>query len=395
VVAALRRSGAIRLLWLIDSLAAGGAEALTLELARAHDRACWRLDVAFLKSIAGNPFEPELRAADVPLHDLGARHLRDLRAFRRLLRLLAAEQFELVHAHLAYASIWTGWAAPRSGVPAVATLHVLPGRRSLLSREGLRERLLVAALNRGHARVIAVSEAVRTAWQARGVRAERLVVAPNGVDVERFAPLASSERTARRVELGWPDGAPVLLAAATLRPGKGIEDLLAAFALLAERLPGARLAIAGEGSERAELAARAVALGISARCEWLGFRRDLDRVLPAADLFVLPSHFDALPTVLLEAMAAGCPVVATATGGVPEIVAGGTGWLVPPRDVAALAAGIEKALAEPVATARAARAARERVEREFSLAAWCTRLDRIYAETLAMRRQRGGRGGSA
>lgn len=374
----------IGLLWLIDSLTLGGAEALAAEFARAHDRARWRLTVGCLKSIDGNPFAAALAAAGVPLVELEARHLRDLGAFRRLRALLAERRVGLVHAHLAYASIWGTFAGGLAGVPAVATLHVLPGAERLASREGLRRRLLVAALGRGARRVLAVSAAVRAAWVAAGVPAERVEVVPNGVDVERFArPRAPGERERLRAALGWPPAATVVLTVGALRPEKGTADLLAAFAALAPGAPALRLAVAGDGPERGALEAAARAAGVAERVSFLGLRRDVDDLLAAADVFALASRVEAYPTVLLEALAAGVPVVATATGGVPEIVIEGTGLLAPAGAPAELAAALGRLAAEPeLARALAARG-RARARAEFSLARWCARLDAVYDAALA------------
>jgi hypothetical protein len=178
---------AIRLLWLIDSLAAGGAEALAarfaLAVARPGRAGGAELEVAYLKSLGGNPYDAEIRAAGVPVTDLGARNLRDIAAFRRLLGLLRRGRFDLVHAHLAYASIWGLLAGRLTGRPVAATFHVQPPAASPWSREGLRRRLLVAAANRWAGRVLAVSGAARDAWTAAGLAPDRVRVVANGVDL--------------------------------------------------------------------------------------------------------------------------------------------------------------------------------------------------------------------
>lgn len=187
------------------------------------------LEVAFLKSIAGNPFEEELRALGVPVTGIGARNLRDVRAFRRLLALLRRGRFDLVHAHLAYAVLW-GLAAGRlAGVPVVASLHTAPPREPPWSREGVRRRLLVRAANRRAARVTAVSEAVRRAWiEEVGLASERVDVVHNGVPAGGGQGCGAPDpgwATRLRRELGVPERAPTVTAVSVLRPGKGLEVL--------------------------------------------------------------------------------------------------------------------------------------------------------------------------
>jgi hypothetical protein len=163
---------------LIDSLTAGGAEALVAPFARAWPG---ELRVCCLKSIGGNPFEAEVRATN-----LEAKNLRDLGAFRRLLRLLREERIELIHAHLAYASIWGALAGRITGIPCVATLHVAPSGAAPRSKEGIREALMVHALNRWATRVIAVSASAREAWIERGLK--KVVVVGNGIEVDALHP---------------------------------------------------------------------------------------------------------------------------------------------------------------------------------------------------------------
>jgi glycosyltransferase involved in cell wall biosynthesis len=359
---------------LIDSLTAGGAESLVAPFARAWPE---DLRVCCLKSIGGNPFAAELRATN-----LEAKNLRDLGAFRRLLRLLREERIDLIHAHLAYASIWGALAGRLTGIPCVATLHVAPSGAPLWSKEGIREALLVRVLNRWATRVIAVSASARGAWIERGLRPSKAVVVGNGIEVDAFIdpvpPLPSP------LPRSGGEGAPVVMTVSVLREGKGIEVLLDAVPMV----PEARFVIVGDGPLREKLEARAVD-----RVTWTGFRRDVPELLAASDLFVLPSLRDAYPTVLMEAMAAGLPVVSTRVGGIPEIVDDGrTGRLVPPGDAAALAKAISDLLGSPNEREALGQAARAEAERRFSTRAWVERLREIYGPRLAVV-EFAGRGG--
>jgi glycosyltransferase involved in cell wall biosynthesis len=266
----------------------------------------------------------------------------------------------------------------------VVTLHTRPPAAPAWSREGLRRRLLIAAAGRWAARVVAVSGAVRDAWTAAGLSPERVVVVPNGVDLAegRAAPGAAERRAVRR-ELGVAEGTPLVATVSVLRPGKGLEVLVAAAPAVLAAHPRARFAVVGDGPARPELEARTAAGGVGEALAWTGFRRDVPALLAAADLFVLPSLDDAFPTAILEAMAAGLPVVATRAGGIPEIVDdGATGLLVPPGDAAALARAVSALLADPAARRALGEAGRRRAGERFSTAAWLGRLQRVYGEAL-------------
>jgi L-malate glycosyltransferase len=182
-------------------------------------------------------------------------------------------------------------------------------------------------------RVIVVSRAIGSVVEAGGVRAERLRLVYEGVP-ERVP--AAGGREALEA-LGVPPGAPVVGNVAALTEHKDHATLVEAMALLRRRLPEARLVVAGEGGLRSALEARVRGLGLADRVVFAGFRRDLDRLLPAVAVFCLSSRLEGLGTSLLDAMAFGLPVVATSAGGIPEAVEDGvTGRLVPPRDPVAL-----------------------------------------------------------
>ncbi len=322
--------------------------------------------VCCLKSIGGNPIEQRLREAGVSVINLGARNLRDLRSFRRLLALLREHRIQLVHAHLTYAAIWGAIAAGITGVRAVATLHVAPTGGGW--RDRLRELLMMRVLRWSGSRIVAVSEAVRQAFQSRYPAASMEVI-HNGVDVQTFERRNASRSRELRREFGFAADAPVVVAVSVLRAGKGIDVLLRAL-----RHVDAQLLVVGEGPMRTAWSA----LG-DGRVVWAGYRDDVGRLLAGADLFALPSLDDAFPTVLLEAMAAELPVVATRVGGIPEIVdSAGVGVLVPPGDVGALAAAIEALLRDDERRRQTALAGRRRVEEEFSTSRWTERLMALY-----------------
>jgi glycosyltransferase involved in cell wall biosynthesis len=155
--------------------------------------------------------------------------------------------------------------------------------------------------------------------------------------------------------------------------------LLEAAQAVSRRVPGVRFWVVGDGPSRGEFQALADGLGLARAVRWLGHRQDVEAVLAASDLFVLPSLHDALPTVLLEAMAAGVPAIASDTGGIPEIIGDGSGVLVPPGDAVVLGREIERLLFSADGGAAQSRRALASVRSRFSVESWVARLLRLYA----------------
>jgi glycosyltransferase involved in cell wall biosynthesis len=232
-----------------------------------------------------------------------------------------------------------------------------------------------ALLTRCLHRHVAVSRFVASRLRDRfHVPPEKIVVIPNA------ATMGATASPAPRSELARDVDGPVVLTVARLDGQKGIAHLLEAVATL----PNASFAIAGDGPNRAALEQRAATLGVSDRVRFLGHRHDVPALLAAADLFVLPSLYEGLPLSVLEAMAAGVPVVATAIGGTDEVVRDGeTGTLVPPANSEALAAAIGRALADRDRASRLALAARSLVAREYSVTSMVGSVSRLYDELLA------------
>jgi len=236
--------------------------------------------------------------------------------------------------------------------------------------------------------VICLTRVVQNGLCAAGVSPEKLALIPGAIDTAEFAAAGAdaARRAAVRAEWGLDDAAAAAPGCAVgvvgrLVGGKGHGCFLAAAARLADTPAVAKFLIVGEGPERAALEAEAGRLGVAdGRVLFTGFRDDVPAVLAALDILVLPStDAEVLPLVVMEALAAGRPVVATSVGGVPEMIEDGvSGLLVPPGDADALAAALRRLTGDATLRARLAGAGRECVERRFTLARMVSETERVY-----------------
>lgn len=259
-----------------------------------------------------------------------------LRDIVQLARLFKSEGVKLLHMQLIFTD---GGRIPLSaaalaGVPVVITHHAAPrAPQSQLSR--LTRRPLLAMADE----FIAVSRANRSDQISyMGLPPERLTSIHNGIVVPPQPPDRRAAHAELLAELKLPADTKVLGAAGRLSDQKGFHWLLEAAARIRASIPNARVVLAGDGPLRQQLHEQAARLGISDIVSFLGFRKDTPSLLAAFDLLVMPSVFEGLPLVLLEAFAAGCPVVAHAVDGIPEVIDDGVnGFLVPAGDVSMLA----------------------------------------------------------
>ena len=232
-------------------------------------------------------------------------------------------------------------------------------------------------------RVVCVSEGQAVKVRNAGVSPDRVVVVRNAIRPERFA---SPDPSARAELLGLFRDPPerIVGAAGRLSPEKGFEVLVDAAAIAARTDPRIGFIQFGDGRLRDSLAKRVHELGIGGRFVWAGFREDLDRLITAWDLAVLPSYTEGLPNIALEAFCAGVPVVGTAVGGIPEVVEDGvSGYLVPPGDPQALARGILAALSSEDRRRLMGERGRKRVADDFTFPGMVTQYQQLFAELLA------------
>lgn len=329
-----------RVLWLAKGLGLGGSEQLLVNAVPHLDRSRFDVEVAYLLPWKDG-LVPTLEERGIPVHCLGGGHPLDLRWVARLRALVHAGRFDVVHTHMPYPAIGARLALPRD-VALVHTEHNVWDRYRRPTAWG-------NALTWGRNRlVIAVSEGVASSIRPHGIgTAPPVEVVVHGIDVAAALRGPAARAEARRLlDLG-PDQ-PVVGTVGNLTAKKDQAMLLAAFATVLDASPTARLVMVGGGPLEQDLRARAARMGIGASVTFTGVRPDVPRLLPAFDVFALSSRFEGLPIALLEALAAGLPVVATTAGGIPEVVEDGReGFLVAPGDAGAMAGRLLRLIEDP------------------------------------------------
>lgn len=376
-----------RPLVLLSSLAAGGAERVAVSLACRLTQRGYRTILCTLTSRHDTHLVDELRHAGVIRYDLAARRLSDAGAAFRYLRLLARAGIDVVHAHGQDAWILAGLARRLTSVPLILTRHVLDEPAETW-RQSLRRRCALGAVHRADALVAPSSATAERLARLTGICESRIHLIPNGIDLERFNRAGgTAAREELRRALGFAAHERVALVPAVLRHGKGHDVLLDALAAIRRAVPSVRVVFAGGGDREAELRQRAEPHGDGV--VFLGHRNDLPELLAACDLVVLPSYAEALPVALIEAAAAGRPMVATRVGGTADIVEHGVnGLLVPPGDPTALAEAVAAVLNDPMRAQAFGQAGRVFARHRFSLDGHVDRTLELWSQvTLAARRR--------
>ncbi|MCU0223006.1 MAG: glycosyltransferase [Acidobacteria bacterium] len=370
----------VRVLLITGSLGPGGTELAVATLAR-ELAARGRVAPRIVTLGDGGEHAERLRAAGVPVEELGisggARSLGGLRRLRLIPQMIRHERIRIVHTFLFDADFY-GMLAARRGAPwAIVTTRRAIKRGRLLHLLGYR------LTNPLVDRIVCNSEAVsRFTLHAEGASRRKVLVIPNGVDAARFE---RGDGATMRRRLGLRTEDLVVGAVGTIKKVKGQAVLLEAMRPLFERHAALRLVLAGEVTRGygEELRRQAAALGWEDRVLFPGVIEEVPDLLAALDLFVLPSLSEGMSNALLEAMAAGRPIVATEAGGNGECLDGGNaGLLVPPGDAEALGRALERLLEAPDRRRDLARRARGRVQDEYSLGKMLDRTETLYAELL-------------
>jgi glycosyltransferase involved in cell wall biosynthesis len=367
------------ILILDNELEMGGKEKLLYQYIERADRSRFDISVCCLKQ--GGYYKSRIEALGVPFHDNLLRYRYDVFSFRALARILRAKKVHLIET----------FAHPNTVLFS-----------SLARRQGLVDRVLVShhAMGSGfkkrvvprHARPflrrmdahLAVAEAqARYLIDVEKVPADRVHLVYNGIDADVYRPAAPGDRDEARRQLGIAGAGLVLMAVGSLKPLKGFDLLIRAATPVLTAHRDARLVFIGDGVDRDALAALAAQQGVGAQVVFAGLRDEVNVLLRAADALVLSSRTEALPTVILEAMATGLPVVTTRVGGVPEIVEPDrSAVMVPPEDEGALRAAIERIADSPDLRRTMGARGRAIVEARFRLERMCEGREALFEEVL-------------
>ena len=367
-----------RLLVATDEMEVGGSQRQISYLLAGLDRARWQPELVFFRKPSF--LVDELRAQGIVVHHVPKRRRVDLRFLREYAALLRHGRYDLVHAFSLTAELWTliAGAGARPRPPLVASVRGLYLDQSKLFWTLKRQVLVRSTAVIANARAGALAAA-----QLSGLPATRFSVIPNGMRfAERCLPAASAQL---RADLGVPEGRPFGLFVGRLVKEKNLPCMVDALA----GMPSASrpwMALAGDGPLRADIEAGRDAAGLGADMRLLGERGDVAQLMQAADFLVLPSSLEGMSNVLMEAMSLGCPGVASAVGGNPELVEdGASGLLFPAGDAEALSVQLQRIASDPALRARLAARAERHVRERYSIAGLVASTSAGYDRCLSAR----------
>jgi glycosyltransferase involved in cell wall biosynthesis len=356
---------------LLDTLRGGGAERIAVEVAASLDRQ--RYSAIVVATREGGLLEDVLGGASIDYTILGRRRGFSPRRLGNAQRLL--RDVDLIHSHMLGSNLWGALFSRTTRVPLVAREPTFSGARSRLRTYGYR--FWIAPVAR---RIICPSTVVAQSLYDEGVRPELIEIIPNGVRTD-----AALSREEARKELGLDQKAFVVGIVAGLRKEKAHEVLFRAVARLHDAGREVTLCVIGDGVRRSALVDAATSLRLDGSVVWAGQRPEAKKLPAAFDVGVICSDFEGLPVAALETLAAGVPMVSTAVGTMPTILADGAGLTVPVRDDGALAEAIQRFIDDPELTARAGARAREIVQEHYDFYRMVRAFEHVYDRVLTGR----------
>ena len=387
----------VTLLQFVTVFGLGGTERHLVNLSRGLDRSLFDLQLACMNR--WGYFLKEFEEQNIPISEYPVHNLYGAGSVRQRLRFaqeLTTRRVAIVHSYNFHSNVFAIPAARLARTPVV-----LASIRDTGSHLSPAKRRVHRQICRLADRVLVNADAIKRQLVSEGYADSKIRVIHNGIDLDRFADLGRRTGPSLRCELGLPDSCPLVVLLARLDPVKRAEDFVDAAALIAAQRAEVRFLVIGddivagnrpgsrESDYRHQLLRQVDRLGLTGRVIFTGTRLDVTRFLSEVAVSVLPSSSEGLSNTILESMAAGIPVVATAVGGTPELVDDGvTGLLVPPREPAALARAILSVLEQPELAQRLGRAGRDKVHRRFSLHRMVAETERLYGQLLETEQRR-------
>lgn len=373
----------LKVAYILTPITFGGAEKVSLNFLRAVDRSKFDIHPILLvrpweeETYLGRELRNHGYAYDaIPVaKGREADYWRIPRVIQRIYGLLKRSSFDFVHTHGYFADICGLPVARIMGIAGIATCHGYISNDRKLRFYNALDKLALRTCKR----IIAVSEGIRDELVKSGIQPSRVVVLQNAVAPPFGAETLDDHRSAARQRLSIGPAEFVIGFVGRLSDEKGLNYLVEAVAALQEKGCACKLIIVGEGPARQELELLVRARGVEKMTTFAGFQPDVAAWLPVFDVLTLPSLTEGTPMALLEAMAAGVPVIATAVGGVPQVVADGVnGLLVPPGNVQALSDKLRSLRDNAELKNRLGRAGLETISAKYNLYNWCRAVESQY-----------------
>ena len=348
-----------------------------------HESGMSDLEKQIVEDGVGQAQKNGVKVIALPTLVRSIRPIKDFRALLSIIWLLSKEKPDIVHTHSSKGGILGRLAAKIAGVPNIIHTphgHVFYGHFGTIA-----SKIFLWAekiFSRFTDRMVALTDGEKDDYINLSVcPPEKLFKIHSGVDVKKFMH-ANGNRVEKRRSLGLDQNEAVIGFVGWLLPIKGPDYLLKAMDYVWQGHPEASLVLVGKGAMDVDLRAEALKKNANGKVKFLGWREDVDEIMPLFDMLVLPSLNEGMGRVLVEAMAAGKPVVASRVGGIPDLVRHAeTGYLVPPADEKALADGIKKLLDDPERAKQMGLRGREHC-RQFSIEAMIDKLDKLYIELI-------------
>jgi glycosyltransferase involved in cell wall biosynthesis len=374
------RSNLKNILLIIDGLEYGGGERVFLQLAAGlRDRY-----QVFVASMSGGIFEYELKQLGIKFYPVNMSRRLSLKPIRQIKEIIRNNKIDLLHSQGPRADFFARIAGRIAGVPHILCTVAMPVEGfdvGLLQKKIYR--FIDQLTERYVERFIVVSDSLRQMlMERRGISAHQVVRVYNGIELSEYRPNGKEVRSQKsevRREFGLSTDAPVIGAIGRMVWQKGFEYLIECVPEIVKTYPDAKILIVGDGPLRERLEALSEELRVRDNLIFTGFRSDIQDILSAIDILVVPSLLEGFPMVTLEAMAMAKPIVATNIDGITEQITDGVnGILVPPKDPSALAKAIIKVINDKELARSMGLAARKKVKQEFSVEKMVAETEKVY-----------------
>jgi len=380
-----------KIAYMLPSVGFGGTERVCLSFLSNIDRSKFdihpillvrpwqRRNLLIQKLVASHYFPITIPLGTVPINN-GKDYWRIIRALKQTYDILGSHSFDLLHTNGYFSDIVGMPIAKRYGIPHISTCHGFISTDINLRLYYLLDLFFI----RFCTKIIAVSEEIKTKLIDSGIKRSRIVVIENAVEGIRDTCHEKQERTRIRDSLGTVENEELLGYIGRISPEKGLPYLIQAVSILDKTAYPFKLLIIGEGPQESDIKRLVLNHGLATHVIFLGFKENIDELLPAIDIFVLPSLTEGTPMALLEAMSYGVPVIASAVGGIPKIIKNNVnGLLVSPGNPSQIADAIMALMTDKAAFQRISAAARETISEKYNFVDWVRRNEKVYTDVLA------------